>query len=228
MQKKDALGVAAPKSLTDSFRCGECLHFEAHKHPSREQVCSKEGVKAAALAPSCFTPDVTRLAGNSDLLLQFFALFQAYEPKERRVILGLLRSRKKQHVLGTKLYFCIGSDYISNYLSGFVAGYTSSGQLMIIGSPDNKTRGTSLHMYMPPDSVAAGSLLTHSQWKIKRDQLRTDGLIFDPANRVIKKASITDQYEPVTLDSVPAWFYEKGEAPAPKRKKTDEISFNVG
>lgn len=234
MQKKDALGAAAPKSLTDSFKCGECLHFKAQAHSTHGKPCIELGIKAKSIAPSCFTPDVTQLNGNTDQLIQFMLMFQSYDPKQQRVMLALLtdatgktKQQKRKFAMGTKLYFCVGASYISNYLSGYVAGYTSNGQIMVIGSPDKMTRGSAMHMYMPPESVDGGSLMTHSQWKVKRQALRDQGLVFDPANKVIKKSSITDQYEPPTLAEVPSWFYDKGDAPPKKRKRTDEVAFEV-
>lgn len=229
MQKKDLLTQALPNAMVDSYRCGDCLHFKAHRHSDHEKPCSEEGIKAGAVAPSCYTPDVTQLSGNSDQFVQFVTLFRNWNPSQRRIATALLRQKRKKYDPGQKFYFCIGDQYISNYLVGYVAGYTSKGQLILIGSPDRQTRGSSFTMYMPPDSVDSGSLLPFSEWKKVRASLRERGLVFDPANKVIKKSSVTDQYEPPSLDAVPEWFLNKGDAEDKprKRRRTDEISFNV-
>ncbi|QBQ74541.1 hypothetical protein BcepSauron_161 [Burkholderia phage BcepSauron] len=232
MQKKDSLTSALPKALTDSYRCGECLHWEAHRHSDHEKICKDEGIKAGAVAPSCYTPDATQLCGNSDQFVQFVTLFRNWNPKQRRIATALLRQKKKQYEPGQKFYFCVGTEYVSNYLVGYVAGYTSKGQVILIGSPDRQQRGKSFTMYMPPESIESGSLLTFSQWKQKRASLREQGLVFDPSNKVIKKSSVVEAYEPPSLDAVPEWFLTKDEAPAEgkatrRRKRTDEIAFNV-
>lgn len=224
MLKKDTLGTATAKSLVEAFRCSECLHFKNHPHSQKQQVCIKEGVKPAAIAPKCFTPDVTILTGNSDQFVQLAALFHAYDAKQKRVLLALLRSKKKGYSIGTRLYFKIGKDFISNYLAGYVAGYTSTGELMLIGSPSPKERGQSFTSYMAPNS---DGLLTVTQWKAKRAELQASNLVHDPANKVIKRASVVDAYEPPTLDTVPSWFYDKKVKPPARRKVTDEISFTV-
>ncbi len=227
MNKKDALtGNASAKSLADAFRCKMCLHFKQHAHSSRQKVCIEEGVLPVAIAPSCFTPDITQLAGNSDTFAQVATIFQAYDPSQRMILLGLLRARKKKHVLGTKLYFRVGDDYVSNYLAGFVAGYTSAGELMLIGSPDQKTRGSSFTTYMTSDE----GLLTFTEWRVKSKALREDNKLFDPTNRVIKRAAVVDGYEPPTLDAVPREWYDKtdGDGTKPVRKKKSaytEIEF---
>lgn len=225
MLKKDTLGSASNKSLTEAFRCGDCLHFRQHPHSTRQKVCIDEGVKAVAIAPSCFTPDVTALIGNSDQFVQLAMLFQAYTPKQRKIILGLLRSKKKKYTIGTKLYFKVGADFVSNYLAGYVAGYTSVGELMLIGSPDEKTRGSTFTTYMTSD---AEGLLTVTEWKVKRAQLRDQNLIHDPANKVIKKSSVVDAYEPPTIDAAPKeWYDSDKKKKAPVNKGYAELSFNV-
>lgn len=226
MLKKDILGFASAQSLTETFRCGECLHFKTHAHSTRQRPCAEEGVKAVGIAPKCFTADISRLVGNSDQFVQLASLFQSYTPLQKRTLLALLRSKQRGHKLGTKLYFRVGKDFISNYLAGFVAGYSSSGELMLIGSPDRKTRGASFFTYMTNDSQG---LLTISEWRTKRTELAITNQIFDPTNKIVKKSSVVDDYEPPTIDTVPTYVYNKAEPPTAKkrRKETEEISFNV-
>lgn len=231
MLKKNTLGKASAKSLGEAFKCGECLHYRHHPHGTRGQVCSKEGVKSVAVAPKCYTPDITKIAKNADQFVAVVSLFQDMTYAEQRIFLGVLRGRKKKVPLGTKLYFKVGKDYVSNYLCGFVAGYSSAGELMLMGSPD-KIRGQSFLAFMDKD---ADDLLTWSQWKAKREQLRSENKIFDPSNRVIKRASVKDDYEPPSIDKAPREWYDKvagnkkGGAGSKRRVKdvVDQMSFNV-
>lgn len=223
MLKKDALGNASAKSLSEAFRCGECLHFKKHPHSTRQKVCSEEGVRAVGVAPKCFTPDVSQIAQNVDQFVQVISIFQTFNTKQQRILLGLLKSKKKKLPLGTKLYFKIGRDYVSNYLCGYVAGYTSSGELMMMGSPE-KSRGQAFVSFLGKD---AEGCLTWTQWKAKRSELRAENKIFDPSNRVIKKTSVKDDYEPPSIDRAPKEWYSK----LAKKKRTSDVveqmSFNV-
>lgn len=225
MIKKDTLGKTSAKVLEDAFKCGECLHFKQHAHSGKGKPCVELGVRAVGIAPrTCFTPDVTKLAKNSDQFVQVASMFQAFTPQERRILMALMRNQRarKTHQVGDALYFCVGADYVSNYLKAYVMGHSSSGELLLIGSPDNRKRGQSFTAYLRDSDT----LLTVKQWKVKREQLKGQNKIFDPKNRMIKKSSITDNYEPPTIDSVPSSWYDKKE-PAKKRRRTDGLSFNV-
>jgi hypothetical protein len=226
--KKNVLGKASAKSLGEAFRCGECLHHKKHPHSSKQEVCSKLGIKAVGIAPSCFTPDITRIAKNADEFVHVVTLFQSFTFSERRVLLGLLRTktRKTQYPIGTKLYFKVGKDYISNYLCGYVSGYTSSGEMMLMGNP-NRSRGQSFVSYLGAD---AEGLLTHKQWVEKRTELREMNKIHDPSNQVIKKTSIKDKWEPPTIDSAPREWHDKIEREQKKRSKRrlDTMEYMVG
>jgi len=222
MLKKDVLGAASAKSLDEVFKCGECLHHKKHALASKGKPCVELGIKVFALAPKCFTPDITVLATNTDQFVQLAALFQSTTHKQRRILLGLLRNqKKKQFTIGTKLYFRVGKEYLSNFLVAYSAGYTSSGELMLIGSPNMKTRGSSFTSFLKSDE----GLLTPTEWKKKKAELQEAGLIFDPANRIIKKASVVDDYEPPSIDAVPAEWYDK--TVKKTRSRTDPLEFTI-
>ena len=222
MLKKNVLGNASAKSLDEAFKCSECLHFKQHAHSTRAKICSEEGVRGVGLAPKCFTPDITALCTNTDQFVQVAALFQSTTHKQRRILLGMFRAqKKKQFPIGSKLYFKVGKEFISNYLVAYSAGYTSSGELMLIGSPNIKTRGSRFVSFL----TSSADLMTPTEWKKKRNELQEKGLIFDPANRIIKRVSVTDNYEPPSIDSVPAEWYNKTEKVT--RKKTDPLEFTI-
>jgi hypothetical protein len=226
MLKKDTLGKASAKSLGEAFKCGECLHFDKHPHSSRQEICSKEGVRAVGTAPKCFTPDVSKVAQNVDQFVQVITIFQSFSHKQQRILLGLLRGKKRKIAIGTKLYFKVGRDYVSNYLCGYVAGYTSGGELMIMGSPE-KARGNAFLSFVSPQ---ADDLLTWPQWKLKRAELKAANKLFDPTNRVIKKSSVKDDYEPPSIDKAPRELYDKLNKSRKKRRTSDvvdQMSFNV-
>jgi len=234
MLKKDSLGTASAKSLSEAFRCNECLHYKHHAHSSRDKVCIEEGVKGVGIAPRCFTPDVTQVAKNSDQFVQIASLFQNFTTKERKIFLGLLRDqRKRQFEMGTKLYFKVGRDFVSNYLAAFVMGYTSGGQLILMGSPDKRTRGSSFVSYINQNSEG---LMTAQQWRVKRTELQLANKIHDPNNKVIVRNSIIDAYEPPTIDTFPQMFDTKDKSKTSSKSRSrrsrvadvvDQLSFNI-
>lgn len=221
--KKDSLGNISSQSLEAAYRCGECLHHKKHAHPSMQEPCHKKGIRSFAIAPKCFTPDVTQIANNSDTFVQLASLFADYTPRQKRIMLALLRQKpinkkqiRKDMPFGTKIYFHgMGKDYISNYLSGYVMGTTSSGELIITGSPDQNTRGRSYMAYMPDTE----NLMTAKEWKVKKAALKLAGKILDPQSKIIPKGQpIT---EPITIDSAPAAWHDKQEKK--KRRRTDDM-----
>lgn len=219
MLKKDVLSNTPAEKTTDASRCSECIHFSHVPLGSNEEPCSKLGIKGVALAPKCFFPDVTKLSKNSDTFVQVAAQFQSFTPAERRVYLRLLGQKQKatQHKMGTKLYFRVGKDFINNYLCGYVVGYQRSGEIMLMGSP-GKVRGQTFLAFMEDTTT----MLTHTQWVAKRKELRAANLLVDPTNKVIK-ASVTDAYEPPSIDQAPKeWI-----APEDKKKRTPKARRDV-
>lgn len=213
--KKDTVNNLSSLSLKEAYRCGECLHFKKHTHPSFETICSKRGIRHFATAPKCFTPDVTQVASNSDTFVQLASLFADYTPSQKRIMIGILKAPMKKFKrdlpFGTKVYFlAMGKDYVSNYLSGFVMGVTSSGELIITGSPDKNTRGSSYFAYMPDGEF----LMTFKEWKAKRKQLEAENKIIDPNSQILPKGT-TVGVEPMTIDSAPDAWYDRQE----KKKK---------
>jgi hypothetical protein len=216
--KKDNLGNLSPVSLTEAYKCGECLHHSKHANPQFKSVCKELGVKGVALAPKCFTPDVSIIASNSDSFVQLAALVDGYTSRQKRILIAVMKqkpiSKKKfSRVLafGTKVYFRgIGADYISNYLAGFVVGLTASGELIITGSPEQNTRGRSYMAYMTDDD----NLMTPIEWKRKKAELKAAGRIYDPKTKELPRQDETP--EPMTIDNAPSAWYDKQEK---KRKK---------
>lgn len=178
MLKKDTLGNASARSLAEALKCGECLHFASSCHPHKPCPCSKSGVRAFAIAPKCFTPDITSIIQNAESFAVLAAILHGYTPKQLRVFLALLRGAKhcpkKGYKFGTRLYMTTGSDYLTSYRCGYVVGYTSSGELILAGSADCKSAGRTFFAYLP---VETSGLLTPKQWKVKRKELIEAGRI---------------------------------------------------
>jgi len=216
--KKDNLGNLSSASLSEAFKCSECLHHKKHAHPAFQTVCNERGIKGIAVAPKCFTPDVSIITSNSDQFVQLATLQAGFTPRQKRILIALLKAKpinKKKFsrplVFGTKVFFRgMGADYISNYLAGYVAGTTSSGELIITGSPDQNSRGRSYMAYMTDDD----NLMTPAEWKKKKEELKSKGRTIDPKMRELPR-----QVEDVpTIDSAPKEWHEKRERTAKKRR----------
>ena len=220
MQKKDGLSKPTKASAQEAFKCGECLHFKQTTHPAHEDVCSKLGVRSFAAAPRCFTPDYTKVIGNTDEFISLISFFSNKTAQQKKIMLGMLRqhSAGRRLKMGTKLYINVrGREYISNYLCGYVVGYTSAGQLVLAGSPDRQTRGRTFFAYLRDDS----SLLTPGDWRKKFLELKMKGRITDPKaglKRDITAEVLKDEYEAPTIDSAPKEARAKAKSGKPGRK----------
>ena len=206
------------KSTLQKFRCGECLHHKQLAHPTQGSVCSKLGVPSSNEAPRCFSPDVTQLVDGNEDLATLALMFGGMSAKQRRAFLAVLltNTKKRPYPIGQKLYFrAVGGDYIANYLAGFVMGYTSTGQVILCGTPDNRTRGSMYLAYMDEENL----LIPHL-WRKKRQELFVKGKLQDPRNPLQKVKKVDVDYEPPTLDTAPKEWKEKTQKK--KYKSTDE------
>lgn len=215
--KKESLGNLSAASLGEAYKCSECLHFTKHAHPAFKTVCKERGIKGIALAPKCYTPDTSILAGNSDSFVQLATLMADYTPRQKRILIAVLKQKtttkkrfSRKIPFGTKMFFLgMGGDYISNYLSGYAMGFTSAGELVITGSPDRNSRGRSYMAYMVDDD----NLMTASEWKKKKRDLKTAGRVYDPKTLTLPKPE--EHTDAPTIDNAPKAWYDKQE----KKKK---------
>jgi len=203
--KIDGLKAQTKASMEDVFRCGECLHFKQSRHRSFDSLCSVLGRKAFAIAPKCFTPDYTKVIHNTDEFVQLATLIGQKTPQQRKIMMAILRQKPmgKKLPMGTKMYLNYrGREYISNYLHGYVVGYTSANEIVLAGSPDQNSRGRAFFAYLKSDDT----LLTPKEWKLKFTKLRRLGRIQDPTSTTIRDITAKvqdDNYEVPTIDNAP-------------------------
>ncbi len=205
MIQKDGKTNLAKANLEEVFKCGDCLHHKQTPHRQNKRVCAEEGIRTFAVAPKCFTPDYTKVIGNTDEFMAAVTFYGSRTPQQRKILLGMLRQQPKGRkiAMGTRLYLNIrGREYIDNYVCGFAVGYTSGGDLVLCGDPDAKARGRVFFAYLRSES----SLLTQKEWRAKYTDLKTRGRISDPS--VTGKRDITDvvkedTYEIPTIDQAP-------------------------
>lgn len=218
MQKRDVVegGKVSSKNV-GAMKCGECLHFNTSPHSKKGEVCAKMGIRAEGTAPSCFTPNVKELTVSSDFIMMVTTLMSTMTKTQRRILAATMMTKQKRLKFGTKIYFRpMGKDYLSNYRSGFVMGYSSAGDLMVIGDPDPAKRGSSYIALLKDDE----GTLTPEQWRAKRGELKAANLINDPdIGKSLAKRTALDDYEPPSMDTAPEHWFSKSKAPEKKKKR---------
>jgi hypothetical protein len=222
MLKKDGLEKQTRLSLAESMRCSECLHFKQFPHPSHKEVCTNLGVRTFAIAPSCFTPDFTKVSSNMDEFVQLAALLVDKTSQQKRIMLAMLRQKSKDNKLpiGAAVYFNVrGREYISNYVWASVVGYTSAGQIVLAGSATGN-RGRTFFAYLRNDDT----LLTPDEWSKKFVALRKAGKVNDPKGEFVRDITAEDKaedYEVPTIDSLSP--EEKARLKQAKKSKTGYV-----
>ena len=222
MKKKDGIAKPAKANLEEAFKCSQCLHYKQSKHRAHDDLCANMGIRPFAVAPTCFTPDYTKVIRNTDEFVQLAALLNDKTPEQRKIMLGILRQKPMGRKLrmGTKLFLNYrGREYISNYLCGYVVGYTSANEIVLCGSPDRNGRGRAFFAYLKSDE----SLLTPAEWKTKYLRLRKLGRIQDP--QLKEKRDITakveaDDYVVPTIDRAPNPDGKRGVKETDDQKET--------
>ena len=192
------------------LRCGDCLHYKGSPHPAMDKSCVHLGVRTTAIAPSCFTPNVSVLRKVSGMEFKTLAaLLVGFKPQQARVLMGLLKGAGSLQSTGfhflQKVYFRTGDDFLENYYSGYVLGVGPNKTLMIVGE-----RYLSGSTSVPVAQLMKSSVLSWEAFKVKRDKLIAQGKFLEP--KKLKRYASPD-YEAPTLDSPPK-EEEKG-----KRKK---------
>lgn len=156
------------------------------------------------------------------------SVFSAYSPKQRRILLALLKAsgkaKKKEHKFGTKVYIPIRNDgkYLSDWVSAYVLGYTPDGKIVISGSPERRSIGRSFTAYLYPDSVFSAV-----DFAKKKKAMVAEGRINNPKIEKTKRIATVDDYEPQvpTMDTVPrSWFTKKDDVDSSVKKNMSKVT----
>lgn len=206
------------------LRCGECLHFEGSPHPGIGQACSLIGVKRYATAPSCYTPNVHVFRKTSKETLSLLAsIVSGFTPQQSLVLMGLLKEQTRlKKKLGVsfleRVFFCVGEDYLENYVGGLALGMDPLGNLLIVGTEFLNDQRNPIVA-----SMGASSILTYDAFIKKRDQLLSRGLIYQPRKR--NREQLPDclkDYEPPTIET-PQDFLESVSSKKRARTKAEVL-----
>lgn len=240
MQKKDAEDSNNRVSL--GLRCGECIHF--NKGPRRfEKLCIELGQEAFSHACPEFTPDLCKLASVPIMDMRTLADMTAtLNQPQLRLLAFTFRNmdfiRKAGFVFGQTVVFSIdGKDFLENYFSGVVIGASKDGSTVYVTS-DLETMNKGNCML----TLTRNSVKTLEQYEKHRDVLIKKKRIRAPvpnaysSRRTILQLlkmtkgqyqlyleTITHQpkeYQPPSLDAVPAEWLDSRQLDAVERKKS--------
>lgn len=215
--KKDTSDDAPLSQDNVKLRCGDCFHYKGTAHPSIKVLCKSMDVRPGALAPSCFTPNVTVFRElGPQVMGQMAALVSTFSSQQARVFMGLLKGASSLEKMGLtfmqKVYFCTGTDSLENYYSGFVLCTGPDKSIMLVGRDYLKCNNSSMVA-----SLAKSSLITSKEeFDAVKDDLVARGRI-RAANEKLKKAMSKIDYEPPTFDTDPSVLEARANKSAKKR-----------
>lgn len=215
----------APKDTV--MKCSECLYFKSQKKAGIKTCCKDNGVKAFAIAKSCFFPDITCISSNIEEFGVLANLFNSYTPKQKRILISLMqnagKTNAKAHGFGKKIYVAVNGDgsYLNDWVSAYVLGYSNS-KIVISGVPTKKTIGNSFTAYLDPSSVK-----TYSEFKKIKENLIKENRINNPRFKKAKRITSVDSYEPdvPTIDTVPhSWITKREEVKSKKKDAYERLA----
>lgn len=183
--------------------CDDCLHYRGTAHPSYGKPCAELGINAKASAPPCYTANVGVFRDqNPDALNQFFGMLACLSPKQRRVLMGMIRNadglRRTGFQFMSTVYFALGDKgrvSLSDYYRGWVTATGPMNTVQVVG-----------HGYLTGKKNACtamldrSSLMTWEQFLKEKKQLIASGRLTGLTPRQQQQAP-KDGYEPPTIDT---------------------------
>lgn len=163
-------------------------------------------VKPNDSAPRCFTPDYTKVFSSTAELRQIASLVNGKTSQQLRILRSMLVLARNKDI-GQRYYMALGADYLSNYVKAYLVGKTSSGALVLAGTPPG-VEGRVFFSYLINDC----NLLSPSDFKKHRVKLMRQGRLVDPQLKLTKKQRMEvedDNYEVPTIDSAPKEYRGK-------------------
>ncbi len=187
-------------SRPEIMKCSDCLHFRTQAHQAKSALCVSLEVSPKSEAPRCFTPDYNKVLKTTDDLRQLTSLLHGKTPQQLRILRSLIVLGRNQR-MGAKYYMALGSDYIGNYVCAYLVGKTSSGSLVLCGTPPG-IEGRVFLSYLLDDTA----LKSPKEFAAHRKKLLRLGRVTDPSLKLTKKRKMEIEdlgYEIPTIDSAP-------------------------
>jgi len=224
MQKKEP---ATSNKVSLETKCGECMHFKTG--PAQfEKICSDLGVKAYALPCNSFFPDVLALNKlDSSTILKIKEVMQGCTASQAKIVAFVLSRKawleKSKFNFGDVVYFCLGQNYLCNYIKGYVIGSTKNGEELFAVSDIEGIQKTNAKI-----RLMRSSALNEVEFEKVRKALIKKDQILEPSTRLKPSTFDTlrmskkqyqeflgtlqrkpDDYIPPTIDSVPTKWIDK-------------------
>lgn len=230
--RSDTSDGALPRESNIKLKCGDCLHFKGTANPAVGPLCSTIGVRAAAVAPPCYTANITVFRPlGVETMRSTAALIASFDSRQQRVLMGLLRNAASLERLSLSfmqtVYFTTGGDCLENWYKGYaMSAGPDKGTVMVIGSDalkSNKTLCTAL--------LLRTTLVTsHKQFRKIKDELIQKGKLNKLPPKIQKKYS-DEEYDPPTFDTNPEALEalaQTSEKKKPKKKGSKLFSIDQG
>lgn len=182
---------------TDGLKCGDCIFFK-RKRPGQKVPCCQNGIKQFASAQVCFSPDVSQVTSNLQAFGALLTAFSEFNAQQKRILLAMLKNesklKAKAFTFGTQVYFALNlGEYVSDYVSAFVLGYTPDGQVIISGVPRANSLGNSFIAF-----VNESSLISFADFEKIHSSLVAKGMVTNPD--ALNRLSLKKSYD---IDSIP-------------------------
>lgn len=219
-------------------KCGDCLHHQGVPH--FDKPCAANGVKKFAKPCDAFFPNVPSLTRmECDTIKTIGDVLNNCDGSQSRVISVLLARgdwfRKAKVQFGQMVVFCMGTDYLSNYVRGYVIGVTRDGEEVFISSSLENLNGKKNAMIR----LMRDSVLTLDEFESRRKQLIRNNQVVEvgrsakpstldvmrmPAKQLAEyRRALTEkpnEYVPPSMETVPShWFDNRPSVPTPRKGK---------
>lgn len=187
------------------LRCQDCLHYSGTRSPIYDSACKNRGVLPSAVAPHCYTPNISVFRPlGIDFYNTLSALTANLPISTVRVLAGVLKVAPKLKAQGLslfqKVYFHVGNKkYLSNWFTGYVVAPGAVPTLFLVaGSLKRSTRVITA-------IIDVGSMISHDKFVELRTGMIAKGNLVDPENLRTKFKPVNSkaaEYEPPTIDKI--------------------------
>jgi hypothetical protein len=240
MQKRDSEDTNNRVSL--GLRCGECIHFQAGPRKF-EKLCVELGQEAFSHACPEFTPAMNKLAAAPLMDMRALADITAkLNQPQLRLLAYTFRNmdfiRKAGLTFGQTVVFSIdGKDYLENYFSGIVVGASKDGQTVYVTSDLESLNKANCMLTLSINSIKTlEKYAKHRDVLIKKKRVRAPVPNTYSERRTILQllkmtkgeyalyletiTHVPKEYQPPSLDAVPADWLDSRQLDAVERKKS--------
>jgi len=232
-----------PLTVSTRVKCRDCIfHTSTKADFNNGATCQSIGIKGFAKACKLFTPKLSNLTEFSeDSLVILARIARDLSPSSLRILSHLFAKadqiQKHGYKWGQPVYFNLSAphiDYLDCFFKGYIVGIAPDGDYFyLVSSLDLEERSNLTYL-----TLQSSSVLTRTQFKIKRKELKKANKLKTPLENLSAKLKVNvplieaheeandeDTYDVPTIDAVPKdWLsqYEnRGKKKSRSKKKPE-------